>query len=259
MTPLAYSHGHHAPSPMHFSQGPPPSILNHPLPANPIPGLPAKPIVAPAIAVDREARGRPMGGSQRKPPASMLKARHHGSGELLLAEPAVDRDRERDRDRDRDRSRDRDRDRDWNPSKGDSYVPSRDVKSSKISSGLSSFRARDGRDRGRDRDRGWDSRRDAERRELARDRWQSGAFADGGSPMQISRSPSPVVPRAHRNKRREEVAEKLAANGMDYLKIEGLRLGKEEGEKGVREVLGEFNIDQVRSFVALALALPDWE
>ena len=47
--------------------------------------------------------------------------------------------------------------------------------------------------------------------------------------------------------RREEVAEKLAVNGMDYLKIDGLRLGREEGEKSVREVLGEFNIDQVRS------------
>ena len=209
----------------------------------------------------------------RKPPASMLKARHHGSGELLLAEPAIDRDRERDRDRDRDRdrervrsrSRDRDRERDrersWSPSRGDSYIPSsrksdiyapsRDKISSKSS--LSSFRARDrerDRDRGRDRDR-WD-RRDSDRRELARDRRERDAGHHGGvddSPMQISRSPSPVVSRAHRNKRREEVAEKLAANGMDYLKIEGLRLGKDEGEKGVREVLGEFYIDQVRFWI----------
>ena len=87
---------------------------------------------------------------------------------------------------------------------------------------------------------------------MARDRRERD-HGDIGSPMQTSRSPSPVVPRAHRNKRREETAERLAANGMDYLKIEGLRLRKDEGEKGVREVLGEFNIDQVRILVFLVL------
>jgi len=81
---------------------------------------------------------------------------------------------------------------------------------------------------------------------------------DQGSPMNISRSPSPgpgmrkTVPRAHksaadREKERLEVTRELARNGHDHLRVQGsVQLVATVTDEDVREFFQGFEVDKVR-------------
>ncbi|KAI0314929.1 hypothetical protein OF83DRAFT_1134444 [Amylostereum chailletii] len=184
-----------------------------------IAGLPAKPVVSSSPLAPFPDVGplQPMAPRVRRPPATLVKARldtmSTASRVNLLAEPAYSSSTTPVAARPHGRSNHGPRH--WERSERD----------------------RD-RSRGRDRDRDRDRDRSRERRD---DHWSP-------SPMQISRSPSPITRRPGQNReaqarQREVVVETLAKNGFDHLRIEGL--GASVSEEEVTKFFEEFNTDQI--------------